>query len=543
MRALLLGAALAMSLTNASAAPAPVVKTPAGAVEGVSEPGVRAFKGIPYAQPPVGDLRWKPPAPLKPWNGVREAKAFGASCFQPAFPEGSIYKLQITSYSEDCLSLNVWAPENAKDAPVLVWIHGGALRTGSSAEGMYDGAAMARRGIVVVSVNYRLGVLGYMAHPELSAESAEGVSGNYGVLDQIASLQWVKDNIAAFGGDPSRVTVMGESAGAMSIVYLMTAPRAYPLFKQAIVQSGAIYSMPELKVRRHGELSAEEYGLAVGRMVGAKDLAALRSLEANDLVQRAAAGGFMPWGVVDGKLIPRQSLETFDRGEQARVPVLTGFNQGEIRTLRRFAPATLPATAALYEASIRERYGDLADRFLKRYPSDDIDGSVLAAIRDAIFGWGMEGLAQHQSRIGKPAYLYFFDHGYPDADRRGMRAFHAAEIPYVFGTHDKAGPLWPQPPKTDGEAELGAAIQSYWASFIKTGVPKAEGEPTWRPYGKEQAYMAFEDVPRLRTDVLPGMFEFNEEVIRRRQAQGDQAWSWNVSVAAPVLPPKPPARR
>lgn len=533
-------AGIAMALfAGSSAMAAPVVKAPAGAVQGVAEEGVNAFKGIPYAQPPVGALRWKPPAPLAPWKGLREATAFGSSCFQPAFPEGSIYKLQITTYSEDCLTLNVWAPANAKNAPVVVWIHGGALRTGSSAEGTYDGAAMARRGIVVVSVNYRIGVLGYMAHPELSAESPEGVSGNYGVLDQIAGLEWVKKNVASFGGDPKRVTLMGESAGALSIVYLMASPRAKGLFQQAIVQSGAIYSTPELKVARHGEMAAEQAGLAVAQRLGVRDLAGLRALEANDLAQRAMLAGFMPWATVDGKVLPRQPLETFDRGEQIAVPVLTGFNEGEIRTLRRFAPPVLPATGALYETAIRERYGDLSDAFLKRYPPTDVDASVIAAIRDAIFGWGMESLARHQTKIGQPAYFYFFDHSYPDAAQRNMRAFHAAEIPYVFGTFDKTGPLWPQPPKTALEANMAQAMQSYWAAFIKTGRPAASGQPEWRPYGADRAFMAFEDDGhRLRTNVLPGMFELNEEVVRRRHAHGGQSWNWNVSVASPVLPPK-----
>lgn len=532
-----LGALLALAMGSPASAASPVVDAPAGALRGEAIAGLNVFKGIPYAAPPVGQLRWRPPAPTAPWTGVREARDFGPACPQPPYPAGSIYGLELTRYSEDCLTLNVWAPADAKDAPVMVWIHGGSLRAGSSAEGMYDGAALARRGIVVVSINYRLAVLGYLAHPELSAESPEGISGNYGLLDQIAALAWVKRNIAAFGGDPGKVTVAGESAGALSVVYLLASPRARGLFDKAIVQSGAMYSMPELRVRRHGETPAEATGAALAAKLGAKDLAALRAMDADALVQGAAAAGFMPWGTVDGKVLPQQPIDAFDRGEQAPVPVLAGFNQGEIRTLRRFAPATPPANSADYDAAIRARYGDLAEAFLRLYPSGDIDGSVIASVRDAVFGWSMERLVRKQAATGQPAFFYFFDHGYPAADARGLRAFHAAEIPYVFGTHGKTGPLWPKPPTSDEETSLGEAVQDYWAAFVKTGAPAARGQPAWRPYAADGAYMAFEAAPQPRAGLMPGMYDLNEEVVRRRRAQGDTTWNWNVGVVAPAPPP------
>ena len=231
----------------------PVVHAPVGAVEGQAEGAVDAFKGIPYAQPPVGAARWAPPKPVADWHDVRKATAFGPACVQPPSPPGNLYGDTPPRMSEDCLSLNVWAPKAAKKAPVFVWIHGGALTTGSSSESVYDGAKIARQGgVVVVSINYRLGVLGWLAHPALSAESPQGLSGNYGLLDQIEALRWVQRNIASFGGDPANVTIAGESAGGLSVMYLMASPPARGLFAKAIAESAYMISMAELKGARYG---------------------------------------------------------------------------------------------------------------------------------------------------------------------------------------------------------------------------------------------------------------------------------------------------
>ncbi|KAI6244272.1 Carboxylesterase family protein [Aphelenchoides fujianensis] len=401
---------------------------------------------------------------------------------------------------------------------------------------MYDGAALAQRGdVVVVSINYRLGVLGYLAHPELSAEAPDKVSGNYGLLDQIAALRWVQRNIAAFGGDPANVTIAGESAGGLSVMYLMASPQAKGLFSKAIAQSAYMISTPELRDGRFGHVAAETAGAAVAAKLGARDLAALRAMDATTLTSAALAAGFQTFGTVDGKVLPHQLVETFDRGEQAPVPILAGFNSGEIRSLRVLAPPP-PADAATYEAKIRALYGDLAEDYLKLYPSTDVPESVLLAPRDALYGWTAERLVASQTKAGASSYFYLFDHGYPAADAAGLRGFHASEIPYVFGTADKTPPAWPRVPDTPVETALSAAMIDYWTSFARDGAPKAAGQPVWRPYGTERAYMAFAKTPTPGLRLRPGMYELNEAVVCRRRAQGDTPWNWNVGIVSPPLP-------
>jgi para-nitrobenzyl esterase len=524
---------LAASAQSGPATAGPVVKAPAGAVEGVSQGQAEVFKGIPYAEAPVGALRWAAPKPLAPWSGMRKANAFGAACWQPTGGPPGIYTEDPPRMSEDCLTLNVWTPKGAAKAPVLVWIHGGALTTGFSSQATYDGSAMAKRGVIVVSINYRLGVLGWLASPELSAEQG-GTSGNYGLLDQIAALKWVKANIAAFGGDPANVTIAGESAGGLSVMYLLTSPPARGLFAKAIAESAYMVSTPELKAARHGSPSAEQMGAQFAAKLGAKSLADLRAMDAAKL---AVAPGFAPFGAVDGQVLPKQLVEVFDRGEQAHVPLLAGFNSGEIRSLRVLAPKA-PANAEVYETAIRKAYGDLAAPFLKLYPPANLEESVIATTRDALYGWTAERLAIKQTQAGQPAYLYIFDHGYPAADKAGLHAFHASELPYVFGVLGRLPPNWPKPPPVAEERALSDAMVDYWTSFARTGVPTTAGGPAWPAFGANRLYMAFQDKPKTSARLMPGMYELNEAVVCRRRAAGTQAWNWNVGLAAPLLPPK-----
>jgi len=512
----------------------PVVEAPAGTLEGKTVGKVREYKGIPFAQPPVGPLRWKAPQPLPAWPGVRKAQSFGAACIQPRPAAVHIYANPPAKISEDCLTLNIWAPEDAKDAPVIVWIHGGALTTGYSHEGMYDGAKLAARGAIVVSINYRLGVLGYLAHPALSAESPDGVSGNYGLLDQIAALEWVKANISAFGGDTGNVTIAGESAGALSVMYLMASPKARGLFHKAIAQSAYMISTPSLKEERHGEAAAEATGARVAAALGANDLTSLRAMDATALSDGALKAGYFPWGTIDSKILPRQLVDTFDRGEQAPVPIIAGFNIGEIRSLRMLAPP-VPANAAAYEAAIRERYGDLADAWLKLYPAKNLGEAILATPRDAMYGWTSERLAIKQTALGQPSYLYLFDHGYPAASEAGLHGFHAAEIPFVFGTAGDTPPYWPKIPDTVAERRLATAMGDYWVSFAKTGKPEAAGQAAWRAYGGDAAFIAFADIPRPGVRLMPGMYALHETAVCRRRAAGNQPWNWNTGIVSPVL--------
>ena len=522
----------------AHAAPAPVVRAPIGAVEGRSEGGLNVFRGVRYAEPPVGAARWRPPIPAAGWSGVRQATAFGPSCWQPLGQPGGLYTDDPGPMSEDCLSLNIWAPKDARGAPVFVWIHGGALNTGSSRLAMYDGSRLAERGVVVVSINYRLGVLGYLAHPELSAESPERISGNYGLLDQIEALRWISRNISAFGGDPHNVTIAGESAGALSVMYLMAAPPARGLFHKAIAESAYMISTPELKRRSHGAIAAEAAGRELQDKLRVPGLAALRAMDAEILSKASVAAGFAPFGAVDGKVLPAQLVEVFDRGEQAKVPLLVGFNSGEIRSLRALAPP-VPASAAAYEAAIRASYRDLADAFLRQYPSTNLSESILATTRDALYGWTSERLARKQTAARAPAYLYLFDHGYPAMDAAGLHGFHASELPYVFGAADRLPANWPKPPSTREEAALSEAMIGYWTSFAKTGTPRAAGQPEWSPYGSTGAYMAFRQAPEMASQLFPGMYALNEQVVCRRRAAGDIAWNWNVGLWSPPLPPDP----
>jgi para-nitrobenzyl esterase len=518
------------------------VDAPAGEMKGTIAGNLRVFKGIPYAQPPVGNRRWKAPVPLPRWQGVRALTTFGPACYQPSNSFVSVYVEEAMPMSEDCLTLNIWAPAHAHDAPVFFWIYGGALWGGASRDPLYDGARLAEHGVVVVSINYRLGALGWLAHPQLSAESPRGVSGNYGLLDQIAALKWVRRNIGAFGGDPSNVTIAGESAGGLSVMYLMVSPEARGLFAKAIAESAYMISMPSLKEDRYGMPSGEQSGVRLAAALHASDIAALRAMDPLKLTNAAAAAGFGPWGTVDGQVLPQQMVTAFDKGDEAHVPILAGFNSGEIRSLRVLAPA-VPASAAAYQATIRNRYGPLADEFLRLYPASNLEESILAATRDGLYSWTAVRLVRKQAALGLPSYLYLFDHGYPAADDAHLHGFHGSELPFVFGTLDGTPPLWPKVEASPHEDALSEAMLDYWTSFARTGRPTGAGAPDWPAYGRAGAYMHFTDAPHPQTNLMPGMYELNEKVVCRRVAAGNLPWNWNVGLSSPNLPPEAPGCR
>ncbi|WP_325063742.1 carboxylesterase/lipase family protein [Pseudoblastomonas halimionae] len=514
-----------------------MIAAPVGKVAGRIQDGIASYKGIPYAAAPTGERRWKPPVAASGWTGVRDAGEFGPSCFQPVARDSanSIYRDDVGELSEDCLSLNVWTPGDARNAPVFVWIHGGALVSGGTRRGMYDGARFAREGVIFVSINYRLGALGYLAYPELSAESPRGISGNYGLLDQIEALRWIQRNIASFGGDPDNVTVAGESAGALSVMYLMASPDARGLFAKAVSESGYMISSPALATREHGHVPAEAQGAWLQQQLKAPDLAAMRAMPADELVARSTAAGFLTWGTIDGAVLPRQIADIFDRGEQADVPLLAGFNAGEIRSLRRLLPPA-PADAAAYEARIRTTHGELADRYLALYPASDIDESMLATTRDALYGWTAERMGRKQAAIGAPAYIYLFDHGYPATDETGLHAFHASEIPFALGTIDRTTADWPHIPRTPEQYALSDIMVDYWTSFARSGAPTSEGGPAWPTFGDTGRLMVFADGAQVRSGGIGDAYALYEEIVCRRRAAGELPWHWNVGIIAPPLP-------
>jgi para-nitrobenzyl esterase len=286
----------------------------------------------------------------------------------------------------------------------------------------------------------------------------------------------------------------------------------------------------------------EAAGVWLAGKLGVKDLTGLRSMDAVTITNQTAASGWLPFGVIDGRVLPRQLVDVFDRGEQAKVPILAGFNSGEIRSLRFLLPQP-PSDAATYEKEIRARYGDLAGAFLEHYPSSNVPESMLETTRDAMYGWTAERLVAKQTAVGAPSFLYYFDHGYPAADEMGLHGFHASELPYVFGTADKTPPRWPKVPATPADRQLSDAMVGYWAAFARDGTPSTSGNPPWRPYGTERAYMAFEDVPKMGTHLLPGRYELTEQVVCRRRAAGHIPWNWNVGMASPPLPPEAPQCR
>ncbi|HWX54373.1 MAG TPA: carboxylesterase/lipase family protein [Verrucomicrobiae bacterium] len=452
------------------------IRVEQGLVSGTpgTHPDVRVYRGIPFAAPPVGELRWKAPQPPASWQGTREAKDFANACPQTPYPSGSLYQSKLPSMSEDCLYLNVWtaAKSAAEHRPVMVWIHGGGFTRGSAASTAYDGEVLSRKGVVVVTINYRLGVFGFLAHPELTAESGHHASGNYALLDQIAALQWVRKNIAAFGGDPDRVTIFGESAGSWAVNALMASPLAKGLFHRAIGESGASFS--PMRTLAESEKAGEKFAAALG--VTQDTLKALRAKSTDEILKAGDAPTVRP--AVDGWVLPQDIYTIFAQGKQNDVPLLIGNNADEGTSL---APQGASIKAAAYVDGVRQRYGSAADQFLKIYPAgndEEAVASFYSAYRDQVFGWEMRTWARQQTRTGhSPAYVYYFSRRPPGPQSQKLRAFHAADVAYVFGTF-----FWSFPWE-ETDHKLSDSITSYWVNFATSGNPNGEGLPQWPAYG------------------------------------------------------------
>ncbi|MET0406489.1 MAG: carboxylesterase/lipase family protein [Cystobacter sp.] len=477
--------------------PAPVVETARGPVWGVAyEDGITTFLGIPYAQPPTGERRWKAPEPAAPWSTPLDASHFGLACPQSDMRKGK----PIEEASEDCLTLNVWTPslKPGARAPVMVYIHGGAFTLGATREEMYDGAGLARAGMVVVSMNYRLGALGFLAHPALGAESPEKASGDYGLMDQRLALEWVRDHIAAFGGDPTQVTLFGESAGAISACLQMLSPAAKGLFHRLILESGTCY-LGTTPLRDPGtpgqEDSAEERGERFAREVGCTegDIAAcLRSRTPGQLLAASGAAldllkprvGFGP--VVDGYVVPAQPRQLLAEGRYARVPLILGANRDEGTLFTMQAKIDSPEQ---YEAAVKTRSPGRSEELLRAYPAKDFPSPKAAFSRmlgDAMFVCPTRRLARTLVEQGQPVHAYFFTHEPPKAFGSifgrflKLGAYHSAELPFVFGLSQGRFAL-----ETDAERELSRKVMGYWTRFATRGDPNGEGTLAWPAYTRD----------------------------------------------------------
>ena len=455
-----------------------VVTVTGGQIAGTvsKDGGVRSFKGIPFAAPPVGGLRWKAPQPVKPWTGVRKGDQFGPSPMQgaptPFGPWSAEYLIPKEQISEDCLYLNVWTKSSQTGAklPVLVWIYGGGFNSGGSGVPLYDGEATAKKGVVFVSANYRVGPFGFLALPELTKESGHNASGNYGLMDQIAALQWVKQNIAQFGGDPNNVTIAGQSAGSMAVNCLVASPLAKNLFSKAIAESGAGFARPYPTLQQ-----AEEAGLKTMQSVGASSLADLRALPADEILKKGQ-GGRGP--IIDGYVLPQSIAAIFAADKQNDVALLTGWNEDEGMA---FGPAK---KADEYRKQLEQQYGTDAPDFLKHYPgTTDAEAarSQLNLSRDMIFGAQNYAWANVQSKQGKPVYVYRFTRKLPaTGEYARYGAFHTGEVAYAYDNLafvDRN--LRPLEPKDD---ELAKTMSTYWVNFMKTGSPNGNGLPKWPAY-------------------------------------------------------------
>ncbi len=466
------------------------------------DPEIRVFKGIPYAAPPVGDLRWRPPQSVKSWKGVLECTSFGPVCPQP---QGRTRLTQMTfdKISEDCLYLNVWtkAKDNQALLPVMVWIHGGGNISGAGSLPYYDGEALARQGVILVSINYRLGPFGFFAHPLLSKESGKGVSGNYGLLDQIAALQWVQKNIRAFGGNPNRVTIFGESAGGLNVCCLMASPLAKGLFHRAIAESGHAFGKTQhLKETWYGQESMEKQGEQIAKDLGvagaADPLAALRSLSADKILEgskpslgigaEAGLGNrFRP--VTDGWVIPDDINTIFDQGRQNDVPLIAGTNANEGIIFMANTPVK---TVVQYRSAVKVLYGKFADEILALYPVKE-PSEIRKALSDVLgdFGFiaGIRHFVRAMGNVKSKAYLYHFTMKPQGPLGETLGAFHGSEIPYVFDNLGR-GILTPD----EKRLNLAKMMSGYWVQFAKTGDPNKEGLTSWPAYeAKGDQYLEF----------------------------------------------------
>jgi para-nitrobenzyl esterase len=496
-------AALAVTLAPAIAG---AVQTDSGAVQGIHTDGLTEYKAIPFAAPPVGELRWREPQPAKPWSGVRAATSFAPACMQTGV---SMPGETPPAVSEDCLYLNIWTPAGNPGArlPVLVWIYGGGFSNGSASMPLYWGDRLARKGAVVVTFGYRLGPLGFLAHPDLTRESAHHTSGNYGLLDQIAALEWVRRNIEAFGGDPERVTIAGQSAGASSVSVLMASPLAKGLFHRAIAQSGGMFEPIQL-APNYLLANAEREGEAYATSLGVKSLAELRAMPAAGLFKGKA--GTISHLVVEPHGMPDSPYNIFVAGRQNDVPILIGSNADEARSL---IPNLEAVRASTFAADIAKAWGPLPPQLLSAYPYTNDEEAKKARLdfeRDLRFGWDIWAWARLEAMTGHSSvYYYRFTHKPPfpeESIKAGWGASHFAELWYMFDHLDQESWRW-----SAADRRLADTMSSYWVNFARSGNPNGPGLPPWPEFTLAQGLVLTLDDPVKTNGVadLPSLRVFD----------------------------------
>ena len=477
-------AALVFTLGAYSQNAAPVVTAPAGTMEGTATPDgkVHAFKGIPYAAPPVGTLRWQAPQPAAKLTGTFSAKSYGHHCAQSNSFADMIF--HDPGPSEDCLTLNIWTPANAKPGaklPVMFWIHGGGYYAGGASEARHDGVSLANHGVIIVTINYRLGIFGFFVHPELTAESAHHASGNYGLLDQVQALQWTHDNIAAFGGDPANVTIFGESAGSFAVSTLMASPLSKNLFAKAIGESGGALVSSVLASETREARESKDSAIAQ-KTFNTSSLADLRKLSTQQILDgmTTSKAHFSP--DVDGYLLPKPVVDIYAAGEQAHVPLIAGWNNDEMRAAVIMNP--VKPTSQSFTAQAQKDFGDAAPAFLKLYPAATDADAVKSAgdlASDRFIDYATWRWLEAQTKTGgAPTYRYLFalpaptDKYHPVA----VGTFHSDDIEYVFGTIDSR----PGATFTPADRKMTEQMQQYWTNFAKTGDPNGASLPKWPVY-------------------------------------------------------------
>lgn len=493
------------------------IKVEEGLLQGTVKNGLTIYKGIPFAAPPVGDLRWRAPQPAAKWEGVKQVVEFGPAPIQGGNPP--------SGKSEDCLYLNVWTPAKSANekVPVLVWIYGGGFSFGSTSEPVYDGEALAKKGVVLVSIAYRVGQLGFLAHPELSAENSNHISGNYGLLDMIAGLKWIQKNIAAFGGDPDKVTIFGESAGGIAVSMLCASPQAKGLFHGAISQSGGSFGPPRPTTYPGENMKrlkdAESEGIDFAKKAGASSIAELRKIDAEKLPGGWGMGS--AWPIIDGYVIPDDQYKLYEAGKYNDIPILVGYNSDEGLSFTR------TKDPSEFIASVKQRYGKFSDDLLKAYPvgGNTVPKTARDLARDAAFGWHTWSWARLQATTGKSkVYFYYFDQhpDYPkDSPQAGNGSPHAQEVAYVFQHLDTS-----KPETSTSDVAIADAMGTYWTNFAKYSHPNSKGVPEWPAFSNsDQKVMYFKQTPQIGEVPSLESLKVLDAYFKWRRSPEGEAWA------------------